>query len=117
MFPSFLRVARFSTIAFSVASVSGNAVNGVCIVTTTVVAPFAVTFFTDGQKIEFSPELWIAEDVEVRGHRGRIADAPLWKWRFGRSLNVHVRRFFETVHEANSDGWYRPAASRTTGYS
>ena len=48
-------MTRFTITEFSVASVSGNAVNGAFIVTTTVVGSDAVAFSTVGQKIEFCP--------------------------------------------------------------
>ena len=68
--PSSSRLRRFTGMEFSVASVSGNAVNGFFMVTMTVVGSSpALASATDGQKIAFWPFFGcVAEDVEVLGH-------------------------------------------------
>ena len=88
---------------FSVASVSGNAVNGVFIVTTTVVASGAVTFLTAGQKIAFWPLLGSRKTLKLSATAAASHLTPLWNVRPGRSANVHVSRSSEIVHESNID--------------
>ena len=101
---SFARSLRLRIIAFSVASVSGKAVNGVLIVATTVVGPLAVTFLTAGQKIAFSPWLGSRKMLKLAATAAASQGAPLWNFRFGRSVNVQVSRSSDTTHDENSEG-------------
>ena len=107
-------MARFTITEFSVASVSGNAVNGAFIVTTTVVGSDAVAFSTVGQKIEFCPGPSGFLGFSVPSLRKALklsaticasTAAPEWNTRPAGSVNVHVSRSSETVHESKSAGW------------
>jgi hypothetical protein len=101
--PSFATSSMLQTIEFSVASVSGKAVNGVCIVATTVVGSAAVTFLTAGQKIAFWPLFGLRKTLKLSATTDASQGAPLWNVRSGRSLNVHVRRSGEISHDSNID--------------
>ncbi len=116
--PSSSRLRRFTGMEFSVASVSGNAVNGFFMVTTTVVGSSpALASATDGQKIAFWPFFGSRMMLKFSAIIAASSAAPLWNLRSGRSLKVHVRRSSEISQDSNSDGVMPPCASRIIGNS
>ena len=103
-------MARFWIIAYSVASVSGNAVKGALIVTTTVVASGSLHVGDRGPEDRVLPGPALSpvasrNALKLSAIACASSGAPDWNVRPSRIVNVQVSRSSETSQESTSAGW------------
>ena len=109
--PSFLRIARFSIIEYSVANVSGRAASGFFSLSTTVLFGPSLTVI-GGQKIAFCPVFGPRKTLKFSATSFAVHGAPDWNFRPLRICSVHVLPSGEIVHDSAIAGTIFPLTSR-----